>query len=500
MAIASFTADVERIVTSEDAFTADVIRYVFVEVSFVADASRLLPIDAESVFKSLTVTLAQKTVADSFSAETVQDLAMDAPVQGSLMGLDYLFLVQERSKRKGVQTIVGRYSVEDLLFTPIKYAYSTATIQAFNTWAGEQLGYTPINYSVPDTASAGYHAHAIASALGKSLALAIDDFVPSADLSGVGLTFRNLISNVFGWTDRVPRRQINVFIRGGTLHVLQRGKESGTVEITTNYTEPTISDKKVRTSLSPGTEGDKGLAFSFTAEPMPFTGTIGWGEATTTYSAGLIVAETHLVDGFTEQTTYGWAGEYMTSKRTVGKDNTIETMMTYGGPGGRYLVEEVETTTPNGGGTPSVRRTKYFAVGHGWWETVVEVDGQTISKTLSHGAKGGKASRYSEEQANRSMGASYHVDSGDEGLEGQAIVDTNFPVSDEATTNALTAELKWMNGAKEERVNTTVWGYSVIDFTKRVIFRGNTYYLERNVLTKNAHELKQALDLVRWYK
>lgn len=471
----SFVADTQRTVISQysASFVADTARTKSAPAAFVADVVRRIPYSTTGM-KSLSISLQSKTISDTFSMETVNPLALGEMVTGTVLGWPYSFLVAETSQQTDVQRITGAYGVDELLYTPIKY-------------------------TVSDSANAVQHANAIAAALGKSAVVSIDSFIPSADLSTTGTTYRDIISTLFGWTSELPQRQVNVFIRGGLLYVVQRGKESGTVAITDKYTRPTISRKKIRTTRSSSGDADDGNTFSFFAEPMPFTGTISYGDCSVSYVAGLTTQERHPVNGFVEVTSYSYSGGYLSRKTTVGVENTITTDYDYGGPGSRYLVKETQTTQPNGGGTPEVRTTRHHAVGQGWWATVTEVDGETVSTTLSQGAKGGRASVYSVQQANRSMGSGYNTPDDDDQLEGQAVIDTNWPVSDAATLTALTAATKWLNGRIEERVAFDYYGPQVIDFDKTVTFGGNVYYLERNTITQESRSIKQALELVRWY-
>ena len=39
----------------------------------------------------------------------------------------------------------------------------------------------------------------------------------------------------------------------------------------------------------------------------------------------------------------------------------------------------------------------------------------------------------------------------------------------------------------------------VVDFSERVRFRGHEYYLVSNAVSQTTRELKQSVQLVRWY-
>ena len=67
------------------------------------------------------------------------------------------------------------------------------------------------------------------------------------DLGGV--TYNDLIRDVFGWSSRVPHQLINCYIRDGKLFVIQRGHESHTIDISdAKKTMPVITKELVRTT------------------------------------------------------------------------------------------------------------------------------------------------------------------------------------------------------------------------------------------------------------
>ena len=131
---------------------------------------------------------------------------IEAVVQGRLLNFDCDFQVEETSQQGILQTLKGMYPLDRLL-------------------------YMPINIEVVE-ADCSYYARQIADALGMSLDLRIEDFTPSQDYSLSGMTYQDFISSLFSWTSRLPQRQINVFIRGGMLHIIQRGHEENIVEST----------------------------------------------------------------------------------------------------------------------------------------------------------------------------------------------------------------------------------------------------------------------------
>ena len=80
------------------------------------------------------------------------------------------------------------------------------------------------------------------------------------------------------------------------------------------------------------------------------------------------------------------------------------------------------------------------------------------------------------------------------------IDDAGFPVEDDGYLKELTNELKWLNRRIKETVSMDVYlADHVVDFTERVRFRGNEYYLQSNTISQTTRELKQSITLVRWY-
>ena len=89
-------------------------------------------------------------------------------------------------------------------------------------------------------------------------------------------------------------------------------------------------------------------------------------------------------------------------------------------------------------------------------------------------------------------------------LPGRAVIDTNWPVSDDITLTELIKQTIWLNGKTEERITMDVYGDHVIDFGDYIMFGerweyANRYCLERNILSKEPHGLKQSIEIVRWY-
>ena len=446
--------------------------------------------------RSFAVTLGEMTLSDTFQMETVQPLAIGDAVRGQLLDYRFSFLVEETLQRDLLQTVKGAYSKDATLYSAIRIFVKEA--------------------------QASYYAQSIAAALGLQLHWACDDFTPSQNFEDSGMTYQDFISALFGWTAKLPQRQVNVFIREDTLHIVQRGKEESVLDITDwPHSRPTVERRLVRSLWHSGHASEMaGNAYNEEdTEPIPFTGTISWEEMSRTYHNGFLTSETNEKG----MTRYTYHGEYLTSKQTHNKDgSTSRTEYTYAETERDvYLVKEWERTTEaindgkkhteydwtdwnNERGTERI--TYHAPLGYGWYATTVYVDGNLEGSTLSQGKPGGKASRFTVEQSNLSLGSRYSGDDDDAPF--VSLIDTEFPVKGEEILKELTQAILWLNRKTQEIVTLEVYANiqdgvpdvgHIVDFTERIRFEGQEYFLQSNAVELTPRSLKQTIKMTRWY-
>ena len=446
--------------------------------------------------RSFAVTLGEMTLSDNFQMETVQPLAIGDAVRGQILDYRFSFLVEETLQRDLLQTVKGAYSKDATLYSAIRIFVKEA--------------------------QASSYAQSIAAALGLHLHWACDDFTPSQNFEDSGMTYQDFISALFGWTAKLPQRQVNVFIREDTLHIVQRGKEASVLDITDwPHSRPTVERRLVRSLWHSGHASETaGNAYNEEdTEPIPFTGTISWEEMSRTYHNGFLTSETN-EKGTTE---YTYHGEYLTSKQTHNKDgSTSRTEYTYAETERDvYLVKEWERTTEpindgkkhteydwtdwnNERGTERI--TYHAPLGYGWYATTVYVDGNLEGSTLSQGKPGGKASRFTVEQSNLSLGSRYSGDDDDAPF--TSLIDTEFPVKGEEILKELTQAILWLNRKTQETVTLEVFANicdgvpdvgHIIDFTERIKFESQEYFLQSNAVELTPRSLKQTIKMTRWY-
>ena len=448
----------------------------------------------ERGIRSFSVTLGELSLSDNIQLETIRPLSVGDSVQGRVMDYAFRFLVEETSQRGIVQSIKGTYSKDTLLYTPIHIYVERVKVSLY--------------------------AAEIAAALGLRLHRLTDDFTPSQNFEGSGMTYHDFIAALFGWTAKLPQRQINVFIRGDTLHIIQRGMEESVVDITNwPHAQPTIERKLLRSVWhSANNNHESGAHNEEDTAPVPFTGTISFKEISRTYANGFLVRETN-ENGYS---TYAYDGEYLAEKRTHNVDgSTSRTDYAYASTGRDvYLFKEWERTTEavNDGkkhteydwedwsrekGTERI--TYHAPLGYGWYATTVYVDGVLEGSSLSQGKPGGKASQFTVEQSNLSLGASY---ASDDSLPYSSLIDTEFPVVGADYLRMLTREIEWLNRKTQETITVEIRARirsgvpdidHIVDFTERIRFEGHEYFLQSNTVELTPRILRQTIKMVRWF-
>ena len=448
----------------------------------------------ERGIRSFSVMLGELSLSDNIQLETVNPLSIGVCVEGRVMDYAFRFLVEETSQRGIVQSVKGTYSKDTLLYTPLHIYVERAKVSRY--------------------------AAEIASALGLRLHRLTDDFTPSQNFEGSGMTYHDFIAALFGWTAKLPQRQINVFIRGDTLHIIQRGMEESVIDITHwPHAQPTIERKLVRSIWhSANNNHESGAHNEEETSPIPFTGTISFKEISRTYSNGFLVRETN-ENGYS---TYTYDGEYLAEKRTHNVDgSTSRTDYAYAVTGRDvYLFKEWERTTEavsdgkkhteydwedwsNEKGTERI--TYHAPLGYGWYATTVYVDGVLEGSSLSQGKPGGKASQFTVEQSNLSLGASY---ASDDELPYSSLIDTEFPVVGADYLGVLTQGIEWLNRKTQETITVEIRARirsgvpdidHIVDFTERIRFEGHEYFLQSNTVELTPRLLRQTIKMVRWY-
>ena len=451
--------------------------------------------------RSFSMTLGELTLSDTFQLETVQPMNIDDAVQGQIFDYQFHFLVEETGQRDLLQTVKGMYSKDALLCTAIN-----ATVSELNV---------------------SCYARQIAAALGLELNIACDDFIPSQNFENCGMTYQDMISALFGWTSKLPQRQINVFIRGNTLNIIQRGLEQSVIDISDwPHSRPTIERKLIR-SIWHSNNNDDADNQAHNEEddaPVPFTGTISHEDISYTYVEGYLVRERNEngETNYSYQDEYdhkgNLTGKYVSRKETWNKDGSVNLVeYVYAAASNNiYLFKEHERSreprdTPTYMDEWDSERITYHApIGYGWYATTVYEDGERVGSSLSQGAPGGKASQYTIDQSALSLGSHYfsYYDEDEGDVPFSSLIDTEFPVKGDEYLRVLTQAIEWLNRKTQETVTMEIHANirdgvpdaaHIVDFTERIQFDGNEYFLCSNSVELTPRSLRQTIRMTRWY-
>ena len=256
-----------------------------------AERPTLIDTFSEHAVTSFNVTLSEKTLSDTFQIDVASPLEINYLVEGQLLDYNFKFLIEEISQTDLIQSVTGMYNQDELLYTQFfLVTYKNANDQ---------------EYVVDQTAKR--YLNEIASKLGLTAHCLFDDFTPYNLNGRTTITYVDLLNSIFGWTSRLPHRQINVFIRGDTLYAVQRGSEINVFDISNlPHTRPTINRKLIRTLWNnPKTDDDSDNPDNDTNDPnidyqyaeniKLFSGTISFSDegcsTSLTYRKGLLTAE-----------------------------------------------------------------------------------------------------------------------------------------------------------------------------------------------------------------
>ncbi|MBR6712129.1 MAG: hypothetical protein IKI76_03950 [Selenomonadaceae bacterium] len=303
----SYVNTFRQVTRKEKAIARTVIRIPYIMIYNIYGGLDIIPFDDETPaselptlienFKdygvtSFNVTLSERTLSDTFQIDLAKPLEINGAVTGTLLDYEFDFLVEETSQTDLIQSVKGMYNQDELLYTQFFLdTYKNANEQ---------------EYVVDQTAQE--HIKKIASKLGITARCLFDNFTPY-NLSGrTRITYADLLNSLFGWTSRLPHKQINVFLRGNVLYAVQRGAEINVFDISNlSHTRPTINRKLIRTlwnnpkadddSDNPDKDNynDPTIDYQYEEKIKLFSGTISFSDegcsTSLTYRNGLLTEE-----------------------------------------------------------------------------------------------------------------------------------------------------------------------------------------------------------------
>ena len=472
-----------------------------------------------SVIQSCTISMQEQQLTDNISFVYAAHVnIMDAV---NLQFLDYIIRgrVEETTTKGILESCYLTCDVDEILYRQLAYkvpenkfewtAEYLAKINRYNAEHEEQVEKIP-------SAPASAHITEIASKLGKNVSLQFTDFISTMSTTvQSGTNYAGLISELFGWTSRIPHLMINVYMRDNTIHVIQRGQEQNTIVLdNAKLAEPTIKRKLMR--------------MTWGSDPWSKTEVVSrmkeWSEFDQSpYSPQ--PEESPTPEGGGGSSSYG--DDNLIKKTTVTHgEETVETTYEYKelGEGQKFLYKEIAKTYISGELVDTVE-TKHEPVSYTQAHVYSTDDDGVIGGAVTNSNFDDRITPYQQEQiagggvyghsdgmivhdkdGNQYLlyGIAHHQDKeqiGNRTINGVTLIDTSFPVDGEAMLKALTDAIIWLDRKTEESITIDVYDYPhVIDFNDKISLGGNIYYLRSNTVTVNEKiRNKQTLEIVRWF-
>lgn len=519
--------DTERRVYSSVDTEIDVQRVLIRSEVFNCDIWRRIPHKVNgntTTLQSITISLQEQQLTDNISFVHTGDIDIMDSVDITLLDYHNKCRAEETSTRGVLQTCKCASDIDAILYQQMAYAvpeseweWTPEYLQAigeYNETHEEQVEKIP-------SAPASAHITSIAEALGKSVSLHFTDYISTMNTEvSSGTNYAGLISELFGWTSRLPQMMINCYMRGDTIYVVQRGHEQHTVTIDNlQITVHTIQKKIVRTTW--GSD-----PWSKT-EVKPFYK--DWSE----FDQESYNQRPYYPDEEEEEEGGGasYGDDNLVEETTVEKNGqtTVTTYKYETMPDGRkFLCEEVAVTYVNGveiDRTTTTHKPVSDTQSHIY---TTDQDGEYIGGTVSQSNHDDRVSPYQKEVGRNSSsrdrdsgqhgvlvtgqdgnkyllyGVIHHQDKGEmmrRTINGVTLIDTSFPVDGQDKLEELTQAIMWLDRKTEETVTLDIYNYNhIIDFNDKIVWHGHTYYLQsNNVMVSETIVNKQTLTFVRWY-
>lgn len=209
----------------------------------------------------------------------------------------------------------------------------------------------------------------------------------------------------------------------------------------------------------------------------------------------------HYVD-----TSYGYTitkgeGIYLSKEDTTSKKYSyVWNKETWG-----YKLDSIEE---------QVTETRHSPLGNGFYSTVTYQNGILQGSSVSQGKPSQEVSRYTIQQVQKAFSGNSITDTDsdisnrDDRSRLKAIVNTTFPIVEENIKEACVDAMLWLNRRIQEEMAVDIYCEvkggipqidHVIDFTERIRYKDNEYYLVSNTVNLTSTQYVQHLNLIRWY-
>lgn len=473
--------------------------------------------------ESVNISLGSKTLSDTYSLQTRTQVAnpkLDDVMTGTILDMPYRFKVDERSVSGSQISLTGRYDMDKLIYTAFAYGLDLS----------DSLG----RHDGLWVFLASPYLESIASHLGLTPKMYFHDWPVKPDSVPREGTYQQFLQGLFGWLGELPHIDINVFIRGNNLFVVQRDWEQDAiadgygriVEIHDGVEVvrvPTIVQSRRRTEWTGTVSKPRGPYSSNDIvadnDQDPFTGTVTFGDAELHYLDGYLQ---YRIEG-SKRTDYTYID--IDGKKYLQKEEIIDTEeetankteyeyehnngIVYLSVEKRYTDGEYNVHSPDYTDAVIIKTTHTPMLNGFWGITTINEDTEEVMTSLDVG--GGAASTASQYMIDRQQEAmdTFNATTREmihrilASLFGTPIINTNFPLDSVfggSVYQWLAMECDWLNNKIEERITAEIVGLNhIIDFTDLILYRGHYYSLENNSVTVSPRGTRQAVQMVRWF-
>lgn len=442
--------------------------------------------------QSITIDLAAQQLTDQLSFTWIHPVEIMQQIRGQYLDYKFDMRIEEITQNGILATCHCCSDIDLLLYTQFNYEIEPNYCIVYRGDTKKRLlermnpGWTASDIEDVEVkkATARYHLYHFGDVLGikKQGVIRFDDFVSDMEIEQKNVTYADLISNLFGWTSRIPQMMIHCYLRDDKLYVIQRGYEENEIDITgLKYTLPEVNLKLMRTAWGSAPEDEyqveKIHPYYKVLLPPPYRSEDGKTYYTYRHigsglDAGylLVATVTYNDDGssvatdytYSTQQPYTLTGERSTTfderGRTIDEHYIQHNYLTPSQTHHVWIDEDGEETNSVVG--------SHVAGFYAEWVTLVEATTETKTATLPN-----------------------------------PLISTDFPVVNNDTIIKLVNAIRWLNRKTQETISMDIYDYPhVIDFNDRIIFNGNVYFLESNSVVKTPRIVnKQSIKIVRWY-
>ena len=343
----------------------------------------------------------------------------------------------------------------------------------------------------------------IAQILGKEAVCQFYDFATTMDTKSEGQTFEDIISELFGWTSRIPTLTVNCYIRADKFFVVQRGYEKNTINLNDLEigSKPTKHKKILR------------MFWGTTKHAEAWTETVTNKGNIKRRLVGNPILAPYPTNSKNGKSNYTRNSDGLVSHTVTWTDTTrTETDYEYITLSNGRKVLHLETTQVY---DKSGIRIDYKQTYHNYLEqgqshiVVTDEEGDEIGSVVGNSKADDRITPFTaytfvNGQKQAVLGIEYkwiEEEQKEHLIGGISLVNNDFPVHSEAIKQLIVDEIHRINLKTEEEITMDIYNFNhIIDFNDNFLFNGNQYWLKSNTAIKNSRIVnKQTITIVRWY-